>query len=416
LSQTKFSPTEIKAWLEKETGSILTPAQTQAQKNRDDMRTALQNLSEASRMLLDNSQKEIEKRNMKVYNRARALNKLANLFIERIRKLNIPDQVSYDSLNSFAQETQKSLIVIEIDIRNWFPRISPFFIMDRRKFLTVYEKTKFTQKSLNDFLTKDYVKTKTLEKTFQLISELQALEKQLSDVDVLKANLRNERLLIEQEMATLEQQASSLKSKATLEQLSHVEAEAETLNNDLKQALRHLQKPFIKMQALAISGGGAGLSPDELKKLGQYLENPFEAILTEEAGCQTLKEILQKLARLLNEDKLKLKPDKARKAEQALDEILRRDSLSSIHGKCVEVTSWKKQLETSAEIEEAKRSLSLFQQQMEKLKIRRANLESDEGAKENERNELQEKIRNHKKTIEANILSFLGKQVQIQYP
>lgn len=416
MSQTKFSPTEIKAWLEKETGSILTPAQTQAQKNRDDMRTALQNLSEASRMLLDNSQKEIEKRNMKVYNRARALNKLANLFIERIRKLNIPDQVSYDSLNSFAQETQKSLIVIEIDIRNWFPRISPFFIMDRRKFLTVYEKTKFTQKSLNDFLTKDYVKTKTLEKTFQLISELQALEKQLSDVDVLKANLRNERLLIEQEMATLEQQASSLKSKATLEQLSHVEAEAEALNNDLKQALRHLQKPFIKMQALAISGGGAGLSPDELKKLGQYLENQFEAILTEEAGCQTLKEILQKLARLLNEDKLKLKPDKARKAEQALDEILRRDSLSSIHGKCVEVTSRKKQLETSAEIEEAKRSLSLFQQQMEKLKIRRANLESDEDTKENERNELQEKIRNHKKTIEANILSFLGKQVQIQYP
>ena len=388
--------------------------QTQAQKNREDMRTALQNLTDASKMLLENSQKEIEKRNMKVYNRARALNKLANLFIERIKKLDVPDQVSYDSMNLFVQETQKTLTVIEIDIRNYFPRISPFFIMDRRKFLTVYEKTKLTHKILNDFLAKEYVKTKTQEKTFQLINELQVLEKQLSDVDAVKTNLRNERLLIEQEISALEQQTASLKGKGSLEQLSQVEAEAEALNNELKHALRHLQKPFIKMQALALSGGGAGLSPDELKKLEQYMENPYEAMQTEQTRCQTLKEILQKLAQLMNEDKLKLKSDKARKAEQALEEILQRESLSSIQGKCVEVASRKKQLETSAELEEAHRNLALFKQQMEKLKSRRANLEADEAVKENARNESLEKIKNRKKTIEANIFSFLGKQVQIQ--
>lgn len=414
MSQTKFSPAEIKAWLQKETGSTLTPVQTQAQKNREDMRTALQNLTDASKMLLENSQKEIEKRNMKVYNRARALNKLANLFIERIKKLDVPDQVSYDSMNLFVQETQKTLTVIEIDIRNYFPRISPFFIMDRRKFLTVYEKTKLTHKILNDFIAKEYVKTKTQEKTFQLINELQVLEKQLSDVDAVKTNLRNERLLIEQEISALEQQTASLKGKGSLEQLSQVEAEAEALNNELKHALRHLQKPFIKMQALALSGGGAGLSPDELKKLEQYMENPYEAMQTEQTRCQTLKEILQKLAQLMNEDKLKLKSDKARKAEQALEEILQRDSLVSIQGKCVEVASRKKQLETSAELEEANRNLALFKQQMEKLKSRRANLEADEAVKENARHESLEKIKNHRKTIEANIFGFLGKQVQIQ--
>jgi hypothetical protein len=414
LSQTQFSPAEIKAWLQKETGSTLTPVQTQAQKNHEDMRTALQNLADASKMLLENSQKEIEKRNMKVYNRARALNKLANLFIERIKKLNVPDQVSYDSMNLFVQEIQKTLNVIEIDIRNYFPRISPFFIMDRRKFLTVYEKTKLIHKILNDFMVKEYVKTKTQERTFQLLNELQVLEKQLSDIDAVKTNLRNERLLIEQEISALEQQTASLKGTAILEQLSQVEAEAGALNNELKQALRHLQKPFIKMQALALSGGGAGLSPDEVKKLEQYMENPFIAMQTEQTGCRTLKEILQKLAKLMNEDKLKLKSDKARKAEQALEEILQRESLSSIQGKCVEVASRKKHLETSAELEQANRNLALFKQQMETLKNRRANFEADEAIKENARNESLEKIKNHKKTIEANIFSFLGKQVQIK--
>ena len=111
---------------------------------------------------------------------------------------------------------------------------------------------------------------------------------------------------------------------------------------------------------------------------------------------------------------MKLKSDKARKAEQALEEILQRDSLSSIQGKCVEVASRKKQIETSAELEEANRNLALFKQQMEKLKSKRANLEADEAVKENARNELLERIKNHRKTIEANIFSFLGKQVQIQ--
>ena len=85
-----------------------------------------------------------------------------------------------------------------------------------------------------------------------------------------------------------------------------------------------MQKPFIKMQALALQGGGAGLTPDEVKKLGQYLEKPFEALATEEAGYPLLKQILQNLARLMDEDKLKLKSDKARKAEQSVDEILKR--------------------------------------------------------------------------------------------
>ena len=144
------------------------------------------------------------------------------------------------------------------------------------------------------------------------------------------------------------------------------------------------------------------------------MENPYEAMQTEQPRCRTLKEILQKLAQLMNEDKLKLKSDKARKAEQALEEILQRDSLSSIQGKCVEVALRKKQLETSAELEEANRNLAMFKQQMEKLKSRQGNLEADEAIKENARNEALEKIENHKKAIEANIFSFLGKQVQIQ--
>ena len=136
------------------------------------MNFSLQTVADVSKQLFDTSSKEIEKRNMKVYNRARALNKLARLFLDRLKKLNPPDQVSYESISRYVQETQKVLLVTDIDIKNWFPRISPFFIMDRRKFLAVYERAKQSYNTLNDYVTKEYVKTKTLEEALQQINEL----------------------------------------------------------------------------------------------------------------------------------------------------------------------------------------------------------------------------------------------------
>lgn len=364
-------------------------------------------------MLLDNSAKEIEKRNMRIYNRARALNKLARLFIDRIRKVTIPEHVSYDSLNNLSQETQKVFNVIEIDIRNWFPRISPFFILDRRKFLTVYEKSKLTLSTLTDFLTKDYIKTKTLEETFHLITELQTLEGQSQDLESQKESLKKERLLLENEMAELEKKATEVKDKGTINHLRLVEAEAENLNAELKHALRHLQKPFVKMQALAIGGGGAYLTPDELKSLGGYMEKPFEAFVAEEPQYPILKEILQKLTRLMDEDKLKLKSDKAKKAEQALADILKRDSLANIQKRSIEVATRKRQISASPEMEESKRKLASLNEQLEKLSIRRAGLEANEAVKENMNSEILERIHHRKKTIETNIQEFLDKKVQI---
>jgi hypothetical protein len=414
LSQTKLSTDELKLWLEKETGSVLSPVQSRAQKHLEETRVALDNLSEASKTLSENSQKEIEKRNMKVYNRARALNKLSSLFIERIKKLKIPDQVSFDTLNSFALETQKMMNVFEIDIKNWFPRISPFFIMDRRKFLTVYEKTKLIVNALLDFVNKDYVKSKTLEKTFEYIAELQVVERQVNEIEAEKGEIVKERSILEKEISELERQTAEFKSKAVLEQLSRMESESATLNGELKRLLRHLKKPFLKMQALATYGGGGGITPDELKMIGLYMDSPFEAIAAEEPGCPVLRQVLEKLTNLLAEDKLKLKSDKQRKAEQDVNEILNSESLAVLHRKCVKVAALKKQLSESPEMEEAKNGLSLFHQQMEALKVRIGSVEADECMKENQRQELLERTKFLKSSIESNVLSFMGKQVQIQ--
>ncbi|MEM3726596.1 MAG: hypothetical protein QXK98_07035 [Candidatus Bathyarchaeia archaeon] len=405
---------EVKSWLERETSSIFVPVHTKAEKLLDEMRDAINNLVDASQMLFDNSAKEIEKRNMKTYGRARALNKLARLFLDRLKQIKVPEQVSYDNLRDFAQETQKAFLVTEVDVRNWFPRISPFFILDRRKFLAVFEKSKISLKELNSFLTKEYVKTKTLEETFQLIEKLAALQKQLEDLKLKKAKVEAEKTSLERELSDKQQKIASLKNEGGLSQLSQLDMEIEALNAEVRHTLQHLQKPFIKLQALSLHGGGSGLKQDELKKLEEYMLNPFNALAAEEENYPLLRSILQKLKRAMSEEKVSLKPDKRRKAEQEIDNILNKNSLADLQRKCVNLALQKKQFSASTSIEEAKHNLSILQAHLENLEKRIDVADSEANAVERAISETEEKIRNYKTAIEKNIFDFTNKRVRVQ--
>jgi hypothetical protein len=410
-----FSNTsQAKTWLQNQAATTLNPVQTKAKQLKENMDTAMQNLNEASKMLADNSSREIEKRNMKVYNRARALNKIAHTFLDRLKKLDTPQNISYDNLQSYTQEIQKVIQVTDVDVKNWFPRISPFFIMDRRKFLQVFERTKLAYNALNDFVNKEYVKTKTLEDALNLLVDSENLERQLTQISQDWEAIKNERLPIENEVAALEEKITRLKNEGPIDKLNLIGSEIETLNCELKNTLRHMQKPFIKMQALATFGGGAGISPDELHKLNQYLDEPFEAISTEPQGSPVLKGILRKLTVMISEDKLKLKDEKARKADQSIQDILQSDALAQLQARAIELAKSRQELSNSAVMDEIKKDLAASQNQLDLLRARKNSVQSHESVKEQAYREIQEKINANKRNVEKNVLASLGKKIQIQ--
>jgi len=408
----KFSSKDAKDWLEKETSSIFIPVHETAQKLLDKIKKTLENVTEVSNMLLENSKKEIEKRNMKTYRRARALNKLARLFLERIRQIEVPNQVSYDSFHDFVQETQKAFIVTEVDVRNWFPRISPFFIMDRRKFLGVFEKAKESLKELHDFLTKEYVKTKTLEETFQLIDDLQAFEGQLVDQEAQKKKTETKKSSIERKIVEKQQEITDFKNRDSLTQLNEISTEIEELIMEVKHNLRHLRKPFIKYQSQVFRKGG--LTPEELKKLNHYIENPFDAFATEETGYPVLKQILEKLASSMSSGKLKLKHDRKRKADQAISGVFNKKSLDDLHRKCRKTIMQKKQLSTSAETAKIKRNILELQEDLKKLGRKKRRVELEENVIERDLKEILKSIDDRKKGIEKNVFDFMDRKIIIE--
>lgn len=410
----KLSSKEAKNWLERETGSLLAPIHSKAQKLLNEMRKALESLSEVSKMLLENSGKEIEKRNMKTYGRARALNKLAKLFVDRMRQIKIPEKVTYNSFHDFVQETQRAFLVTDVDIRNYFPHISPFFILDRRKFQVVFEKAKESLKELNNFLTKEYVKIKTLEDTFQLVEKLQTLEQQLTNFKEQKTKSESEEAQLSKTIAETRQRTDELKAQGSLGQLSKIDNQIEALNSELKQRLQHLQKPFVKLQSLALHGEGSGLTPEEISKLNQYIDKPFEAFTSEEPNHPLLNQILKKLSVLMTQDKLKLKPEKTRKAEQLMQTIFSQNSLADLHQRSLNALSSQKQLSMSPEVAETEKHLSMLKTQLEELERKKKVVEGERVTFEQVCSETVEKIKNQKSDIEKNILAATNKRIRIE--
>ena len=410
----KLSSKDIKGWLERETGPLLVPIHSKAEKMLDEMSKCVDSLSSNSRLLLDNSQKEIEKRNMKIYKRARALNKLARIFVDRMRQIKVPEDVAYDSFQEFVQGTQKAFSVTDIDIRNWFPLVSPFFIIDRRKFQAVFERAKITLRELDNFSTKEYVKAKTLERTFQLIDKLQALEQQLQNLKEQCAMVGNEKTIVEGEIVEVQRRIADLKSKGGLDQLSQMDTEMRALGGEVKQSLQHLQKPFIKLQSLALHGEGSGLTPEELNKLNQYIIDPFQALATEPPNHPLLRQILGKMNSAMSEGKLKLKPEKIRKAEQIMENVLSKNSLVGLHEKSTKTIMLHRQLSASDQVAETGRSLSKLGEQLEGLERKRKAMDGERITLERACAETSEKIRNHKVEIEKNVFDSTNKRIQLE--
>ncbi|MEM3874189.1 MAG: hypothetical protein QXU45_03565 [Candidatus Bathyarchaeia archaeon] len=409
----KVSFNELKDWLEGETNTVLAPVHAKAERLLDEMREAHQGLIDACRMLLENSRKEIEKRNIRTFKRAQALNKLTKIFLERMQPLKVPEKPSFKDVEGFVNFAQKAYGVTDIDVRNWFPRISPFFIMDRGRFLRAFEGAKGSLKELNEFLTKEYVKAKALEETFQLIDDVNRLKEQAANLKEKRKRVEAERGKIEEELVSVQRRIFELEESGGLSHLAELDKAINGLRREVEYRLRHLQKPLIKLQSLASHGEGSGLTPEELKKLNQYLEDSFEALATEDEGYPLLRQILQKTMRLMTDGKLKLKPDKERKARQAINEILNKDSLVSLYQKCVDANQRKAKLSSSSTLTKVKNEMGKLNEQMDRLKKKAENLEAEMETTEMGLKDVVAKIFECKSRMEKNILNFSGKKVEI---
>jgi len=412
MAETKIPLNDIKEWLEQETAPIVEPLKTEGTLLLNNVRERLDDVREICEKLMRNSEIEMTKNSRKTYRRAKILNKLAKYAIETIDNVEFPDLISSESLQMACDDLEKALAVIGRERAKWFPRISPFFIVDRRRFDAAFGKTVKSLEKLRSFSSQGYTKAKIVEDSFLMVDKLSQSLKKLDEVEEQKKKMKLRRNILEKNMDESQQKIMLIQSRDEVSKLAQTNEEIEELEEKLRYDFRRLQKPFLKFQTLARSPGYP-LPPDEMKKLDEYLTRPLEAFATEDEGYPLLKKLLRKMDDAMTKGKLKLKSTRLKKAQTQINSILHKDALISLHQSCKEAFYDKQRLSTSKAMTTLRKESAQLQKKLEELQKQKELADAKVAAVDNEHKGALEKIENQKKELETTILELTGKEIYV---
>ncbi|UCD26372.1 MAG: hypothetical protein JSV75_05605 [Candidatus Bathyarchaeota archaeon] len=403
---------ETKEWLEQETLSIVEPLRFGGKKLLDGVRAKLDAVIETSDKLLDDAEREIAKGSRKTYRRAKIMVKFTKNTSEMIEETIIPEEISQESLSTIVEELDNVLGTVVREREKWFPAVSPFFIIDRRRFDVALKRAMDSLKELRSFSSEEYSMAADVETVFSRIDKLSNSLDELSQIEKNKKRMELRKETLEKKIEETQQLITATRGQNEIVELAQLNEEIKDLEEKVKHNLRYLQKPFLKLQSLVLSSR-YNLFLDEQRKLEDYLNKPFKALATEEGGYPLLRKILQKMDNAIAQGKLRLKKSRLKKAQDQLDKILNSNTLLSLHQSCMEAFAKKQELSTSRTITKSRKELTQLQRTLKGLQKRRELLTSKDSVLDRRIKKDSKRIEAEKKELENIIFELTDESVRI---
>ena len=402
---------EFKPWLEKETDNALQPLNEQGKKLADKMKERLDDTRENCEKLAEEGKKGIERG--KAVRKAKVTEKLSRHFLKQIDKITFPEKMSYSELDTLHKELEKVFSSIARERNAWFPRISPSFIIARKRVDFAFSRLAGSISDLGSFLSSNYSKARVVEKLFLENDEVMRLLDELDKYKGRKTGIEEKVQALQKKIEENERNIKSITSSAELGDLAEMKQKIQQLRKQVKYDLRHFQKPFLKFANLT-RGPGYALTSEEAEKLSQYLEDPFIALATEEPDYPTLKSILKKIKRAMDEGKLKLKSSRLRKSQEEINAILNKNTLDDLYQNCAHVFSLNQQMFSSEETQMAQRKVRQLQRSLEELQRRKEAAAVRLDALKEEHGQLLEKVEEQKGLLEKLVYEVLEERVNLE--
>ena len=402
---------EFRAWLEGETANILEPLDGQGRKLIGKIEEKLEDVRTICEKLEKEGVKQEEKG--KAVRKAKLTQKLSRHFLKQTNNILFPSQISFSELKDLHQSLEKKILSIMRERSVWFPRISPLFIIARKKVDFALSRLAGSVSELDTFLSTDYSKARAVEELLSGIDALLIIAEGLHELEKRKSKTQKELELCQRKLGEIKQDLETVKGRSELSNLAETNLRIQLLRAQAKHALRHLQKPFAKF-ANMIRGPGYSLSSEESERLDLYLEDPLRALALEKPGLLTLKSILTKVDRAMREGMLKLKGSRMKKGREKIDGILSGNALDELYRDCVRTLYLSKRLISSKETQMAQRESEQLQGKASKLGRQMETLELGLKTIERRCEELLTKVRQEKTELEKSTSNVLGKTVKIK--
>jgi hypothetical protein len=412
MSHTEIKLLEVKQWLSKDTERAIEPLQEKARNLLKEIKERVSDATDSSQKMLQNSQSEMDKGNPKTYRFSRNANKFAEGLIDTFDALKLSDSTEYESLRVLSDELEKTCANADQLRRSAYPYISPYFIFDRRRLDVFIKRLYDINKELHSFMTSKYAVIKTAD---EANSHVDRLTQTLEDTKRNEENLNQtgeKVLLLEKEITETKEKLLLMRSRSEFQELAKLDQITEELRAEVKHYLRHLQKPFYKLQSLSRSGE-VTVPPDEIRKLEEYLADPLVALAAEDNGYSTLRSILTKLESTIAQGKLKLKAQRLRKAQDQITVVIGKNSLDQLQRAGQEALAQRKQLLSSEATRTLQSELTQLQRQLETLQKEHEFITARNKALKNDQLKLKERTEHLRKELEEKILQLTHKNVRV---
>jgi hypothetical protein len=401
---------EFRNLFEKETANIVKPLDKEANGLIEDTKKKMRQVQEACESLIKESEREIEKG--KAYRRSRVTKRLAQLFIDTLNNVHFPDNVSYRTTEVFIKDLKKALSAIERERNIWFPRISPLFIMARRKIDVVLSRLYEAVEKLDSFTSEKYVKAKNVTDCIAAADNIVELQDELSKIEMEKNETESAISSIDRRIEETKQGIFVIRQKDEVKALIAINHQAKELDRKIKRELQYLQKPFIKLKNLYHSGT-VSVPIEEIETINQYLAHPYSTLAKEEQGYPVCKKILQRVNEAIRQEKLKIKTSREKKALDQIEVILKNDSLLDLQQQCKQVYQQRNQLLSAGNIAELRQQTVNLKAELKELERQREHWTSKLSNRQNRYKEKKEKLETRKKELEKAAFDITRKNVKL---
>ncbi len=324
---------EYDNWLAQELEKALRPTKNKAGKLSDDARRSL---DEARSFFEELSRKAdgnlATKKDPISYRAARVVGRAARDAVSSIEKIQIPQEVSWDSFKVLRDNLSNTARSLRESRNNIQREIHGLYLLDMLSFSGIVERIAKAGEKISQFLEGD---GENLQRAKTLTNFLEAIHQvglQLDEKKKESIELERTRKGLSSTIHGLSSELEKITSNDSLKQVLDIEKELRKESREFRtDTLTHLRRPLRKLRDLS-QRGEIALRSEEREALGEYIESPYRSFLSRNSGPY-LTPILTNLKSALDSGKMGLSHRKTTRVVAQLDQLTTTEHLTLKQGK-----------------------------------------------------------------------------------
>ena len=329
----KIRVDEYDNWLDKELEKALRPTRSKAGKLADDARRAL---DEARSFFEELSRKAdgnlATKKDPISYRAARVVGRVARDGVSGIEKIQIPQEVSWDSFKVLRDNLANTARSLRESRNNTQREIHGLYLLDMLSFSGVVERIAKVGEKISHFLEGDGENLQRAKTLSSIVETIHQVGLQLDEKRKESIELERTREGLSSTVKELSSELERITSNDSLKQVLEIEKELRKESREFRtDTLTHLRRPLRKLRDLS-QRGEIALRSEEREALGEYIQSPYRSFLSRNSGPY-LTPILTNLKSALDSGKMGLSHRKTTRVVVQLDQLTTTEHLAQKQGK-----------------------------------------------------------------------------------